>query len=209
MHWTNITTTIVGESTQIVNRIKSLTVPCGSRLMLIFFSSGHWFFCRLLVEGTACSPEMVCFPTGCSYFDSLGWPGLRNVNLFGFRVPAAVCRPRLGQPGLRNAKLLGFPSGSSFLDREHNLGKILIRHQIHSTKNVKGWNSTWLLASLIEMIRRWDGVAYMIVFTWTVMLSSCVSRWEILHPDRGHAWRYVSRRTAAHTRTFGAVWTRP
>ena len=81
MHWTNITT-IVGESTHIVNRIKSLTVPCGSRLMLIFFSSGRCFSWCLLGTGTACSPETVGFPTGCSYFDRLGWPGLRNVKLF-------------------------------------------------------------------------------------------------------------------------------
>ena len=75
----------VGESTHIVNRIKSLTVPCGSRLMLIFFSSGRCFSCCLLATGTVCSPETVGFPTGCSYFDRLGWPGLRNVKLFGFR----------------------------------------------------------------------------------------------------------------------------
>ena len=109
MHWTNITT-IVGESTHIVNRIKSLTVPCGSRLMLIFFSSGRCFFCCLLGTGTACSPETVGFQTGCSCFD------------------------RLGLPGLRNAKLFGFPPGCSFLDREHDLRKILIRQQIHSKK---------------------------------------------------------------------------
>ena len=42
---------------------------------------------------------------------------------------------RLGRPGLRNAKLIGFPPGCSFLDREHDLRKILIRQQIHSTKN--------------------------------------------------------------------------
>ena len=42
---------------------------------------------------------------------------------------------RLGRPGLRNAKLFGFPPGCSFLDREHDLREILIRHQIHSTKN--------------------------------------------------------------------------
>ena len=100
-----------GESTHIVNRIKSLTVPCGSRLMLIFFSSGQCFSCCLLGTDTACSPETVGFPTGCSYFD------------------------RLGRPGLRNAKLFGFPPGCSFLDREHDLRKILIRQQIHSTKN--------------------------------------------------------------------------
>ena len=54
MHWTNITP-IVGESTHIVNRIKSLTVPCGSRLMLTFFSSGRCFSCRVLGAGAACS----------------------------------------------------------------------------------------------------------------------------------------------------------
>ena len=70
MRWTNITT-IVGECTHIVNRIKSLTVPCGSRLMLIFFSSGRWFSCRLLGAGKACS-ETVGFTTGYSYFDRLG-----------------------------------------------------------------------------------------------------------------------------------------
>ena len=42
MHWTNITT-IVGEITHIVNCIKSLTIPCGSRLTQIFFSSGSSF----------------------------------------------------------------------------------------------------------------------------------------------------------------------
>ena len=115
MHWTNITTTFVGESTHIVNRFKSLTGPCGSRLMLIFFSSGRCFSCCLLGAGTACSPETVGFLTGCSYFDHLGWSGVRNVKLFGFRpccrlstvsvdldcetrscsasVPAAVYRP--------------------------------------------------------------------------------------------------------------------
>ena len=41
---------------------------------------------------------------------------------------------RLGRPGLRNAKLFGFPPGCSFLDREHDLRKILIRQQIHSKK---------------------------------------------------------------------------
>ena len=145
MHWTNITT-IVGECTHIVNRIKSLTVPCGSRLMLIFFSSGRCFSCRLLGAESPCS-ETVGFTTGCSYFD------------------------RLGRPGLRNAKLFGFPPGCSFLDREHDLREILIRHQIHSTKNnFWEWNSNWLLASMIEMIRRWDGAACMIGFTWTVMI---------------------------------------
>ena len=78
---------------------------------------------------------------------------------------------RLGRPGLRNAKLFGFPPGCSFLDREHNLREILIRHQIHSTNNnFWEWNSNWLLASMIEMIRRWDGAACMIGFTWTVMI---------------------------------------
>ena len=120
---------------------------------------------------------------------------------------------RLGRPGLRNAKLFGFPSGCSFLDREHDLRKILIiRHQIHSTKNFWEWNSNWLLASLIEMIRRWDGAACMIVFTWTVMIVVFVDLVAVFRGvnfgTRGHAWRYVSRRTAAHTRTFGAVWTR-
>ena len=46
MHWTNITT-IVGDIIHIVNRIKSLTVPCSSRLTLIFSSS------------TASSPRVV------------------------------------------------------------------------------------------------------------------------------------------------------
>ena len=70
---------------------------------------------------------------------------------------------RLGRPGLRNAKLFRFPPGCSFLGREHDLRKILIRH--HTTKNFWAWNSNsyWLLASLIEMIRRWDGAACMIV----------------------------------------------
>ena len=78
---------------------------------------------------------------------------------------------RLGRPGLGNAKLFGFPPGCSFLDREHDLREILIRHQIHSTKNnFWEWNSNWLLASMIEMIRRWDGAACMIEFTWTVMI---------------------------------------
>ena len=35
---------------------------------------------------------------------------------------------RLGRPGLRNAKLFGFPPGCSFLDCEHDLREILIRH---------------------------------------------------------------------------------
>ena len=65
MYWTNITN-IVGESTHIVNRIKSLTVPCGCRLMLIFFSSGRCFSCCLLGTGTACSPETAGFSPGCS-----------------------------------------------------------------------------------------------------------------------------------------------
>ena len=39
--------------------------------MLIFFSSGRCFSCRLLGAGTACS-ETVGFTTGCSYFDRLG-----------------------------------------------------------------------------------------------------------------------------------------
>ena len=77
---------------------------------------------------------------------------------------------RLGRPGLRNAKLFGFPPGCSFLDREHDLRKILIRHKIHSTKNVWERNSNWLLASLIKMIRRWDGAACIILFTWPVMI---------------------------------------
>ena len=42
---------------------------------------------------------------------------------------------RLGRTGLRSTKLFGFPPGCSFLDREHDLRKILIRHQIHSAKN--------------------------------------------------------------------------
>ena len=67
MHWSNITT-VLGEITQVVNRIKSLTVSCGSRLMLIFFSSGRCFSCCLLGAGKACS-ETVGFPTGCSFFD--------------------------------------------------------------------------------------------------------------------------------------------
>ena len=188
MHWTNITT-IVGESTRIVNSIKSLTVPCGSRLVLIFFLSGRCFSCCLLGAGTTCSPEAVGFPTGCSYFDRLGWPGLRNVKLF--------------------------PPGCSFLDREHDLRKKLIHHQIHSTKNLWEWNSNWLLASLIEMIRRWDGAACMIGFTWKVMIvvfvDLVVAVFRVVKFfTRGHAWRrYVSCKTAAHTRTFGAVWTRP
>ena len=108
MHWTNITT-IVGESTHIVNRIKSLTVPCGSRLMLIFFLSGRCFSCRLLGAGTACS-ETVGFPTGCSYFDRLGrtWIAKREALQLPFRLQFI---DRLGRPGLRNAKLFGFPPG--------------------------------------------------------------------------------------------------
>ena len=135
MHWTNITTTFVGESTHIVNRIKSLTVPCGSRLMLIFFSSGRCFSCCLLGAGAACSPETVGFLTGCSYFDHasrLIWIAKREA----VRLPSLLqFIDRLGRPGLRNAKLFGFPPGCSFLDREHDLRKILIRHKIHSTKN--------------------------------------------------------------------------
>ena len=131
MHRTNITTTIVGESTHIVNTIKSLTVPCGSRLMLIFFSSGRCFSCRLLGAGTACS-ETVGFPTGCSYFDRLGRTGLRNVKLFG--VPAdslsTVSVDLDCETRSCSASLL---AACSFLDREHDLRKILIRHQIHST----------------------------------------------------------------------------
>ena len=41
-------TKIVDEITHIANRIKSLTVPCSSRLTLIFFSSGRSFSCCLL-----------------------------------------------------------------------------------------------------------------------------------------------------------------
>ena len=164
MHWTNITT-IVGESTHIINRIKSLTVPCGSRLMLIFFSSGHCFSCCLLGTDTVCSPETVGFPTDADLL--LVWPLLlllsprhrhglfagdgrlpnwlqllRPSQLTWIAKREAVRLPsrlqfidRLGRPGLRNAKLFGFPPGCSFLDREHDLRKILIRQQIHSTKN--------------------------------------------------------------------------
>ena len=102
-------TTIVGKSTHTVNRIKSLTVPCGSRLMLIFFSSGRCFSCRLLGAGTACS-ETVGFPTGCSYFDRLGrtWIAKREA----VRLPSWLqFIDRLGRPGLRNAKLFGFLPG--------------------------------------------------------------------------------------------------
>ena len=88
--------TIVDESTHIANRIKSLTVPCGSRLMLIFFSSGSCFSLHLLGAGMACS-ETVGFPTGCSYFDRLGRPRLRNVKLFGF-PPGCLCKRGFGSP---------------------------------------------------------------------------------------------------------------
>ena len=46
---TNITT-IVDEITRIVNRIKSLTIPCGSRLTLILSLSGRYFSCCLLLS---------------------------------------------------------------------------------------------------------------------------------------------------------------
>ena len=122
------------KTTHIVNRIKSFTVPCGSRLMLIFFSSGRCFSCRLLGAGTACWPETVGFPTGCSYFDRLArlaWIVKREA----VRLPSWLqFVDRLGRPGLRNEKLFSFPPCCSFLDREHELRKILIRHQIHSTK---------------------------------------------------------------------------
>ena len=133
MHWTNITT-IVGECTHIVNRIKSLTVPCGSRLMLIFFSSGRCFSCRLLGAG------MHGLFGDCWLHNWLQL--LRPSRLTWIAKREAVRLPswlqfinRLGRPGLRNAKLFGFPPGCSFLDCEHDLREILIRHQIHSRKN--------------------------------------------------------------------------
>ena len=132
MHWTNITT-IVGESTHIVNRIKSLTVPYGSRLMLIFFSSGRCFSCCLLGVG-----RLVRWRRSASQLAAV----TSTVSVDLDCVREAVQLPsrlqfidRLGRPGLRNAKLFGFPPGCSFLGREHDLRKILIRHQIHSAKN--------------------------------------------------------------------------
>ena len=141
--WTNITTN-VGESTHVVNRIKSLTVPCGSRLMLIFFSSGRCFSCRLLGAGTAYS-ETVGFPTGCIYFDRLGWPGLRNVKLFGFRPGRSVSTVSVDldcETWSCSASLLVAVSWTV----NTIWGRKLIRHQIHSTKNFWEWNSNWLLA---------------------------------------------------------------
>ena len=100
----------------------------------------------------------------------LTWIAKREAVRLPFRLQFI---DRLGRPGLRNAKLFGFPLGCSFLDREHDLRKILIiRHQIHSTKNFWEWNSNWLLASRIEMIRRWDGAACMIRFCRLILPAS-------------------------------------
>ena len=99
--WTNITT-VVGEITHIVNRIKSLIAPCSSRLTLIFFLSGRCFSCCLLGACTACLETG--FQPGFSLFD------------------------RLGSPGLQNTKLFGFPPGCSFFDREDDSRKIFIRY---------------------------------------------------------------------------------
>ena len=62
----------------------------------------------------------------------LTWIGKREAVLLPSRLQFI---DRLGRPGLRNAKLFGFPPGCSFLDHEHDLRKILMRQQIHSTKN--------------------------------------------------------------------------
>ena len=83
----------------IVNRIKSLTVPCGSRLMLISSPPGRCFSCCLLGAGTACLPETVGFPTGCSYFDRLGRTWI--VKREAVRLPSRLqFIDRLGRPGL-------------------------------------------------------------------------------------------------------------
>ena len=110
MHWTNITT-IVGESILIVNRIKSLTVPCGSRLMLIFFllvwplllllppRRGHGLFAG---DGRLPNWLQLLRPS------RLTWIAKREA----VRLPSRLqFIDRLGRPGLRNAKLFGFPPG--------------------------------------------------------------------------------------------------
>ena len=132
MHWTNITTTFVGESTHIVNRIKSLTVPCGSRLMLILLLV--WPLLLLLPSRRGHGLFAGRLPNWLQSLrpSRLTWIAKREA----VRLPSLLqFIDRLGRPGLRNAKLFGFPPGCSFLDREHDLRKILIRHKIHSTKN--------------------------------------------------------------------------
>ena len=179
--------TIVGEITHAVNRIKSLIVPCSSRLTLIFFSSGRCFSCCLLGACMACS-ETVGFPPSCSFFDRLGWPRLQNVKLFGF------------------------PPGCSFFDREHDLRKILIRH--HTTKNF--WERNCNLPHWAKVLK-WFAVR-MARPTWLCLhKKSCSLCWSsscfrgVNICTRGHAWQHVSCtcRSAVHTRTSRAVWTRP
>ena len=68
MHRTNMTTDVV-EITHIVYSVKSLTVPCSSRLTLILFSAGR---CCLLVVSSVRERlvgRLLAFPLGCSFFE--------------------------------------------------------------------------------------------------------------------------------------------
>ena len=198
MHWTNITTT-VGESTHIVNRIKSLTVPCGSRLMLIFFSSGRCFSCCLLGAGTACSPETVGFPTGCSYFDRLGWPGLRNVKLFGFRPGCSLSTVSVEldcETRSCSASLLAAVSWTvnTIWGRYLSAIRFTQRKIISGSETATDYLPHW---SKCDSPLRWRSLhdcVYMnshdCSLCRSIVCSSCVSRCELC--TRGHAWRYVS-----------------
>ena len=137
MHWTNITT-IVGESThahcqqdQVSHR--PLRQPSDADLLLVWPllllpspRRGHGLFARRR------SASQLAVVTSTV---SVG-RGPEIAKREAVRLPSRLqFIDRLSRPGLRNAKLFGFPPGCSFLGREHDSRKILIRHQIHSTKN--------------------------------------------------------------------------
>ena len=95
-------TAIVGEVTDIVNRSKSLTFPCSSRVTLIFFSSGRCFSWCVLGACTACS-ETVGFPPGYSLVDHLNSSGYGRSNCsqsssFTFRSPGQPRQSKKLQP---------------------------------------------------------------------------------------------------------------
>ena len=81
-------TTNVVEITHIVYKVKSLTVPCSSRLTLIFFSSGHCFSCCPLGAWTACW-KTVGFSSGLQFLRPswLNWTEKREVGLLLFLQP--------------------------------------------------------------------------------------------------------------------------
>ena len=130
--WTNITTN-AGETTHIVNRIKSLTVPCSSGLMRMF--SYGWERLLLLLLSPWCMHGLFGdgrLPYWLEFLRPfrLTWVAKHEA------VPLTSWLPFIGRltrlTWIAKREAVRLPSRLQLFDRELDLRKIFIRH--HTAK---------------------------------------------------------------------------